>query len=197
MTDCVGKTTTAGVTVGQRAGGHSGARGRGLCWRLGRPIIPCTRHVGLPGPGLRRKKKYARAHAHARARLRAGGVRALRAIASKLGGTKGRTRKRFLLWPLLPIRTHFSNSAFADSTFNLASANPTTRTQDAGLQEPRFGAEVSFCPCSHLQHVQRSTPSHFSKDTLNFSSLGHGCTARDRCCSMIVSEILRVYRLTT
>jgi len=142
--------------------GHSGARGRGLCWRLGRPIIPCTGTLASQGL-VCAEKRSTPAHTHmlAHARDQRQGVRALRAIASKLGGTKGRTRKRFLLWPLLPIRTHFSNSAFADSTFNLASANPTTRTQDAGLQEPRFGAEVSFCPCSHLQHVQRSTPSHF------------------------------------
>lgn len=155
-------TCRRGVTVGQRAGATAGLAGGVF---VGGSGVQSSRVPGtLASQGLVcAEKRSTPAHTHmlAHARDQRQGVRALRAIASKLGGTKGRTRKRFLLWPLLPIRTHFSNSAFADSTFNLASANPTTRTQDAGLQEPRFGAEVSFCPCSHLQHVQRSTPSHF------------------------------------
>jgi hypothetical protein len=49
-----------------------------------------------------------------------------------------------------------------------ASTDPTTRTQDAGFQERRFSAKISFLSCGSPQYVQRSTPSSFSKDAPSF-----------------------------
>jgi hypothetical protein len=53
--------------------------------------------------------------------------------------------------------------------------------------------------CCRLQHLQRSTPSHFSKNAPGFSSLGHGHVARGRRrrVSIVVNEIFRVYHSTT
>ena len=47
----------------------------------------------------------------------------------------------------------------------LASADPTTGTQDAGLQNPRICLTISLNPCSRLQHLQRPTSSDISVDT--------------------------------
>src|SRR5882672_8505310 len=41
-------------------------------------------------------------------------------------------------------------------------SRPTTRAQDAGLQEPRISPAISLNPCSLLQHLQRATFSDFS-----------------------------------
>ena len=80
-----------------------------------------------------------------------------------------------------------------------ASTNPTTRTQDARLQERRISTKISLLSRSSPQHFQRSTPSHFSKDAPSFSSLCHGHMACGHCGSMstIINEIIRVYRSTT
>src|SRR5476649_1176414 len=39
-----------------------------------------------------------------------------------------------------------------------APADPTKGAQDATLQEPKLGPEVSLNPCRRLQHFQRPTP---------------------------------------
>ena len=73
------------------------------------------------------------------------------------------------------------------------------RKEDARVQECGIRAKISLNACSCLQHVQRSTPSHFSKNTPGFSSLGHRHVAHGRCCSVsiVVNEIVRVHRSTT
>src|ERR1700681_3650383 len=59
-------------------------------------------------------------------------------------------------------------------------SRPDEGGQDAGVQEPGFSPAISFRPCRHLQHLQRSTPSHFSEDAPSFPSLGDGYVARGR-----------------
>jgi hypothetical protein len=71
------------------------------------------------------------------------------------------------------------------SSRELASANPTPRTQDAGLQEPRISPTISFNPCSRLQHFQRPTPSDLSVDAPWLSRHGNG--------NLAYSGRLRVY----
>ena len=61
-----------------------------------------------------------------------------------------------------------------------ASTDPTTRTQDAGLQERRISAKISHNPPHDLQHIQRPTPSHLSQDAPSFPGLGHADMARSR-----------------
>src|ERR1019366_9602752 len=80
-----------------------------------------------------------------------------------------------------------------------ASTDPATRTQDARFQKRRVSTEISLLSCSSPQHLQRPTPSHFSKHTPSVQGLGHADVARSRCCSVskIVNEIVRVYRSTT
>ena len=60
----------------------------------------------------------------------------------------------------------------------LASADPTTGTQDAGLQEPRIGPTISLNPCSRLQHLQRPTSSDISVDAPRLPRRGDGHLAR-------------------
>src|ERR1700687_2036394 len=56
----------------------------------------------------------------------------------------------------------------------LASANPTTRAQDAGLQEPRISPTIPLNPCSHLQYLQRPTSPDFSVDAPRLPRRGDG-----------------------
>ena len=81
----------------------------------------------------------------------------------------------------------------------LASANPPKGTQDAGLQEPGFSPAISVRPCRHLQHLQRSTPSHFREDAPSLPSLGDGYVARGGRCSVSqrVSGLCHAHRSTT
>ena len=74
-----------------------------------------------------------------------------------------------------------------------ASANPTKGEENAGFQERGIRAKISLNACRRLQHVQRPTPFHFSKNTPGFSSLGHRHVARGRRCgvTIVVNEILR------
>src|ERR1019366_4575591 len=67
------------------------------------------------------------------------------------------------------------------------------------VQKRRVSTEISLLSCSSPQHLQRPTPSHFSKHTPSVQGLGHADVARSRCCSVskIVNEIVRVYRSTT
>src|SRR5580704_885116 len=60
----------------------------------------------------------------------------------------------------------------------LASADPTTGTQDAGLQEPRIGPTISLNPCSRLQHLQRPTSSDISVNAPRLPRRGDGHLAR-------------------
>jgi transposase-like protein len=46
----------------------------------------------------------------------------------------------------------------------LAPANPTTRTQDARLQEPRIRPTISLNPCRRLPHLRRPASPGFSID---------------------------------
>src|ERR1700730_18201232 len=59
-----------------------------------------------------------------------------------------------------------------------ASTDPPTRTQDARVQEPGLSPEISLNPRSHLQYLQRPTPSHFSQNTPSLSCVGYGHVAR-------------------
>ena len=81
------------------------------------------------------------------------------------------------------------------------SHQPTRRRERKmqGFQERGIRAKISLNACRRLQHVQRSTPSHFGKNTPGFSSLGHRHVARGRCCgvTIVVNEILRAHRPTT
>jgi hypothetical protein len=60
-----------------------------------------------------------------------------------------------------------------------ASTDPPTRRQDARVQEPGLGPEISLNPRSHLQYLQRPTPSHFSQNTPSLSCVRYRqCGAR-------------------
>jgi hypothetical protein len=60
------------------------------------------------------------------------------------------------------------------SSGELASADPATRAQDAGLQEPRISPTISLHSCSRLQHLQRPTPFDISVDAPEFPRRGDG-----------------------
>ena len=69
-----------------------------------------------------------------------------------------------------------------------ASTDPTTRAQNARVQERRVSTEVSLFSRSSPQHLQRSTPSHFSNHALSLQSLGHADVARSRLRG-VISEV--------
>ena len=54
---------------------------------------------------------------------------------------------------------------------------PTTRAQDARFQERRVRAKISLNPRSYLQHLQRPTPSHLSKNAPSLPGIGHANVA--------------------
>ena len=80
-----------------------------------------------------------------------------------------------------------------------ASAKPTKGEENAGFQERGIRAKIALNACRRLQHVQRPTPSHFGKNTLGFSSLGHRQVTRGRRCGVtkVVKQIIRAHRPIT
>jgi hypothetical protein len=64
------------------------------------------------------------------------------------------------------------------SSGELASADLTTRAQDAGLQEPRISPTITFNPCRRLQYLQHPTTSDFSIDAPRLPRSGDGHLAR-------------------
>ena len=50
------------------------------------------------------------------------------------------------------------------SSGEFTSANPTTRTQDAGVQERGIRAKISLSACSNTQYFQRPASSDLSKN---------------------------------
>ena len=54
----------------------------------------------------------------------------------------------------------------------LASTDPTTGAQDAGVQECGISPTISVRPRRHLQHLQRPASPHLSEDTPVIPSLG-------------------------
>src|ERR1700730_10020517 len=67
------------------------------------------------------------------------------------------------------------------SSGECASANPTREEEDARVQERWIRAKISFRACSSLQHLQRPTPSHLSKNAPSLSSVGNEHVACGRC----------------
>jgi hypothetical protein len=63
------------------------------------------------------------------------------------------------------------------SSGEFASANPTKGDEDARVQEREIRAKISLNPRSHLQHIQRPTPSHVSKNTPNLQGVGRAHVA--------------------
>jgi transposase-like protein len=63
------------------------------------------------------------------------------------------------------------------SSGEFASTDPTTRTQDAMFQERGIRAKISLNPRGHLQHIQRPTPSHLSKNTPSLQGVGRADVA--------------------
>jgi hypothetical protein len=61
-----------------------------------------------------------------------------------------------------------------------ASTDPTTRRQDAEFQERGVSPKISFNPRHDLQHIQRPTPPHLSKNAPSLSGLSHADVARSR-----------------
>jgi len=80
-----------------------------------------------------------------------------------------------------------------------ASAHPTTGAQDATLQEPRLGPEISLHSRSRLQHFQRPTPPHISPNAPKLPRRGDEHVARGRCGRLKTHEPqpCRVLRSTT
>ena len=58
------------------------------------------------------------------------------------------------------------------------STDPTTRAQDARIQECPICPKISLKPCSHIQHVQRPAPSDIGLHAPSFSYIGHDRLAR-------------------
>ena len=78
----------------------------------------------------------------------------------------------------LGIEKHHERGRWKEqSSGELASANPTTGTQDAGLQEPRISSEISLNPRRRLQHLQRPTSSDFSLYAPRLSRRSNGYLA--------------------
>ena len=66
------------------------------------------------------------------------------------------------------------------SSGEFASANPTKGEEDARVQERGIRAKISLNPRSHLQHIQRPTPSHLSKNTPSLQGVGRAWLPRSR-----------------
>ena len=66
------------------------------------------------------------------------------------------------------------------SSGEFASANPTKGEEDARVQERGIRAKISLNPRSHLQHLQRPTPSDISKNAPSLQGLSHAGVARSR-----------------
>jgi hypothetical protein len=70
------------------------------------------------------------------------------------GGAGSWYRKTPRAWPMAQ-----------QSSREFATANPTKGEEDARVQERGIHAKISLNPRSHLQHIQRPTPSYLSKNT--------------------------------
>src|SRR6476620_450587 len=81
----------------------------------------------------------------------------------------------------------------------LASTDPTTGAQDAGVQECGISPTISVRLRRHLQHLQRPASPHLSEDTPVIPSLGHADVARGDCCGVIGIEcwVCRTYHPLT
>src|SRR3984893_19494281 len=66
------------------------------------------------------------------------------------------------------------------SSGEFASANPTKGEEDARVQERGIRAKISLNPRSHLQHLQRPTPSDISKNAPSLQGISHAGVARSR-----------------
>src|SRR5262245_28484708 len=83
------------------------------------------------------------------------------------------------------------------SSRELASTNPTTGAQDAGVQECGVGPTISVLPCCHLRHLQRPAPPDLSQDAPSVPSLCHADVARGhrrrvtRLSARVVASIVR------
>src|ERR1700737_2451166 len=66
------------------------------------------------------------------------------------------------------------------SSGEFASDNPTKGKEDARVQERGIRAKISLNPRSHLQHLQRPTPSDISKNAPSLQGLSHAGVARSR-----------------
>src|SRR6202040_1032198 len=64
------------------------------------------------------------------------------------------------------------------SSREFASTDPTTRIQGAGFQVSGVSPKISLNSCSHLEHFQRPTSSHFCKDAPSLSRVGYEHVAR-------------------
>jgi hypothetical protein len=73
------------------------------------------------------------------------------------------------------------------SSGEFASANPTKREEDARVQERGIRAKISLNPRSHLEHLQRPTPSDISKNAPSLQGIGHAGVARSRRRGVIVA----------
>jgi transposase-like protein len=56
------------------------------------------------------------------------------------------------------------------------------------VQEPGLSPEISLNPRSHIQYLQRPTPSHFSQNTPSLSCVGYGHVARSSCSRLKMFE---------
>jgi hypothetical protein len=61
------------------------------------------------------------------------------------------------------------------------STDPTTRTQDAGVQERGVSPKISLNPRHDLQHIQRPTPPHLSQNEPSLPGLGVSLTCQEIC----------------
>ena len=79
-----------------------------------------------------------------------------------------------------------------------ASADPTTRTQDARFRV-RGQPKISLNARSRLQHFQRPAPSHLSKNAPSLQGHGDADVARSRRCgvSLTCQQICYVLYLVT
>jgi transposase-like protein len=73
--------------------------------------------------------------------------------------------------------------------------NPTTRTQDARVQERWIRLKISLIACSSSQYLQRQTSSHLSKNPPSLSRVGDehlacGRRGRLKICKTQVSRVL-------
>jgi hypothetical protein len=59
-----------------------------------------------------------------------------------------------------------------------ASTDPTTRTQDARVQEPGVSPKISLNPRHDLQHIQRPTAPHLGKNEPSLPGLGDADMAK-------------------
>src|SRR5271170_5932596 len=91
------------------------------------------------------------------------------------------------------------NAVEKQSSREFASTDPTTRTQDARVQETGLSPAISIDPCSCLQHLLRPTPPRISRHAPRLSRhgdehLARGSRGRLKICK---TQAFRVLRATT